>query len=56
MTMQQFIRTNRVAIDKTIDEQLGNDVITKRNDEERRLWILNHEPLYNLARSERVRI
>ncbi len=48
-TLQDFIEEHRQEIDE----------ITKsayKNDEERRLWILNDEGLYNWARSEGVRI
>ena len=47
MTMKDFIKNNR----KEITEATG-----ATNDEDRRLWILNDEGLYNWARSEGVRI
>jgi len=53
MTMREFIRANRSDIDKAIRSQVDNSRI---NDEERRIWILNDEGLYNWARSEGVRI
>ena len=53
MTLKEFIRQNRKEIDKSVQKMcLG----TYKNDEERRLWILNDEGLYNWARSEGVKI
>ena len=52
MTLQKFINQNRKEIDNYIKSiNPGN----RTNDEERRLWILNDESLYNWAKSERVR-
>ena len=63
MTMQAFLRTNRIEIDASIRRAVTGqsrgqlDSTTPRlNDAERRLWILNDEALYNWARSEGVRI
>jgi hypothetical protein len=60
MTMTQFIRANRKGIDEIINNRLhGRDVPDpppRYNDEERRLWILNDEDLYNAARREGVKI
>ncbi len=56
MQMRQFIRENRSALDECIDRALGNDEAQGRNDEERELWVLNDESLYNWARAEGVRI
>jgi hypothetical protein len=57
MTLKQFIKENRQEIDRCIIQVLGNSNHHRfRNDEERRLWILNDEGLYNWARSEGVRI
>lgn len=53
MTMKEFIKENREAIDATIKRQASN---TRFNDEERRLWILNDEGLYQWARREGVKI
>ncbi len=67
MTLKQFIRDNRQELDNAINGALyqydGNggrgtipDPPPQRNDEERRLWVLNDEGLYSWARSEGVRI
>jgi hypothetical protein len=58
MTIEQFIRNNRKEIDTIIIQALGGDPNAHRyrNDEERRLWILNHEGLYNWARANKVKI
>ena len=53
MTLKQFIRDNRQELDEVIRRAVPGAAI---NDEERRLWILNDEGLYNWARSEGVRI
>ena len=50
-SMRDFINEHK----KEIDEYL-NGKTNYRNDEERRLWILNDEGLYNWARSEGVNI
>jgi len=55
MTLRQFIRDNREGIDRAIDRALGQPNTTRRNDEERRLWVLNDEGLYLWARGEGVR-
>jgi len=55
MTLQQFIRDNRAELDAAIRRAQGG-LLPRKNDEERRLWILNDEGLYNWARSEGVRI
>ena len=57
MTLKAFIKDNRAELDKCIAYALGGDEhYTHQNDEERRLWVLNDEGLYNWARSEGVRI
>jgi len=48
-SMNEFIKEHREEIDNATKSQY-------KNDEERRLWILNDEGLYNWARSEGVRI
>jgi hypothetical protein len=48
-SLTDFIKEHREEIDKLTKSQY-------KNDEERRLWILNDEGLYNWARSEGVRI
>lgn len=65
MTMQKFIQNNRTEIDAAINGALyrydgngGRGTIPnpppKRNDEERRGWILNDEGLYLWACREGV--
>lgn len=65
--MRQFIKDNRAEIDTAINAELfrhdGNggrgtvpDPPPKRNDSERRLWILNDQGLYSWARSEGVKV
>lgn len=39
-TLAQFIKENRAAIDQATKSSI-------KNDQERRLWILNDEGLYN---------
>jgi hypothetical protein len=67
MRMSEFIKTNREPLDRAINNALyrhdgrgGRGVIPdpppKRNDAERRNWIINDEGLYMWARSEGVRI
>lgn len=53
MTMTQFIKDNRQELDECIQRICPN---CKRNDHERRLWILNDESLYQWAKSEGVKI
>jgi hypothetical protein len=56
LTLNQFIRKNRKEIDKCIEKALGGPEQHRyRNDEERRLWVLNDEGLYLWARSEGVK-
>lgn len=54
MTMDKFLREFREEIDRTIRSQLGEGARISAN--ERRLWVLNWEPLYHLARRHGVRI
>ena len=67
MTLKQFIRENRIELDRSINAVLyrydGNgghgrvpDPPPRRNDEERRQWVLNDEGLYRWARLVRCRI
>jgi hypothetical protein len=53
MSMGEFIRQNREEIDRYIRDQVEIEGLA---DEERRLWVLNDEGLYNWARSEGVKI
>ena len=55
MTLKEFIKENRKTIDTCIARALQVGENPRPNDEERRLWILNDEGLYNWARSEGVR-
>ena len=57
MTLREFIARNRTELDECISRALGGpENHVYRNDEERRLWVLNDEGLYNWARSEGVPI
>lgn len=53
MSLRDFIRQNREELDRCIRRVCDN---CRLNDEERRLWVLNDEGLYQWARSEGVRI
>jgi hypothetical protein len=53
MTLKQFIKDNKVEIDKAIKTVVPD---VRLSDSERRLWILNDEGLYMWARSSGVRI
>lgn len=53
MTFEAFIRRYRKEIDATIKVACYDCQI---DDEERRLWVLNDEGLYNWARSKGVDI
>ena len=56
MKLQEFIKENRQELDACIARALNENKNPFPNDNERRLWILNDEGLYNWARSEGVRI
>ena len=53
MDLMDFIAENRGELDELIRGAL-NDPNFDIDDEERRLWVLNDEGLYNWARSEGV--
>ena len=53
ISMKKFIEENKADIDACIKRKAPGQPI---NNEERRLWILNYEGLYNWARSEGVNI
>ena len=57
-SLRAWIRENRAEIDQAIDRALGRTSVDpgRRNDEERRSWVLNDEGLYRWARSERVAV
>lgn len=52
-SLRKWIQENRAELDRCIRHSCEN---ARLNDEERRLWILNDEGLYNWARSEGVRV
>ena len=54
MTLKDFILKNRKELDVAIERACPN--VGKITDEERRLWVLNDEGLYQWARSEGVKI
>ncbi len=56
MTLAEFIKENREQLDSHIAASIGQDTNPLANDNERRLWVLNDEGLYNWARSEGVKI
>ena len=53
ISLSQFIRDNRDELDAAIQSVVPG---AAKNDEERRMWVLNDEGLYNWARNEGVRI
>ena len=53
ISMKKFIQENKSDLDACIGRKAPGQPI---NDNERRLWILNDESLYNWARSEGVDI
>lgn len=53
MTLKKLIRENREKLDRYIQRVAPG---APRNDNERRLWVLNDERLYKWARSCGVRI
>ena len=55
-TLREFICEHRAELDAAIARALRQPTNPRANDEERRLWILNDEGLYDWARSEGVRI
>lgn len=55
MTIKAFIRAHRADIDSHVRKALRRPDY-ELTDEERRLWLLNDEALYNWARSKGVRI
>jgi trehalose-6-phosphate synthase len=55
-SIRTFIKEHREELDAAIARALKMDKNPRANDEERRLWVLNDEGLYNWARSEGVEI
>jgi hypothetical protein len=53
MKLQDFIKENRQELDECIQRVAPG---APKNDNERRLWVLNDEGLYRWARSEGCRI
>lgn len=53
MDMRKFIRENRKMIDDAIKRSVPNARI---DDDERRMWLLNDEGLYNWAKSSGVNV
>ena len=49
MTIEEFIDNNRDALDECINRVFQQD---DRDDDERELWIINDEGLYNWALDE----
>lgn len=54
-SIRSFIREHREELDAAIRRALKRPDF-RLNDEERRMWILNDEGLYNWARSEGVNV
>lgn len=52
-SLRDWIRENREMLDKEIQLLCPG---APKNDDERRLWVLNDEGLYRLARREGVNI
>jgi len=55
-SIRDFIAENRVELDAAIARRLSKPSNPIPTDNERRLWVLNDEQLYNWARSEGVRV
>lgn len=54
MTIEDFVSENRKEIDKVIRDQSTGRRKIAIDDEERRVWVLNNEGLYNMAMDEGV--
>jgi hypothetical protein len=54
--LRAWIAEHREELDAAIARALKMDHNPRPNDEERRLWVLNDEGLYNFARSEGVNV
>ena len=56
MTLKQFIRKNKEALDLYIEDQCESlGIKSCKNNRERELWIRNDEALYLWAKSEGVK-
>lgn len=53
MRMRDFIKENKEEIDRTIKSECPNAPL---NNQEREVWIMNNEYLYNLARYNKVNV
>lgn len=53
---RDFIAEHRAELDQAIAQRLGKPHNPYPTDNERRLWLLNDEALYNWARSEGVNL
>ncbi len=51
--IRDWIRENRAEIDRAILSRVPN---ARLNNDERRMWVMNDEGLYNWARSDRVNL
>lgn len=59
MTLQRFIQLHRPDIDKVIRARVKverNRAKERLNDYQRRLWVLNDEGLYNMAKAHGVKL
>ncbi len=54
MSMKDFIKEHRAELDEAIARALKLPANPIPTDNERRLWVLNDEGLYNWARREGV--
>ena len=52
-SLRAWVKKNRVDIDSVIRFNCSN---CRLNDEERELWVMNDEGLYNWAKSEGVNV
>ena len=53
MSLREFVSLNRAELDKAILRACPN---ARLSDQERAMWVLNLEPLYNWARCSGVRV
>jgi len=56
MTLAEFVRENRTRIDNIIHGAYPADRMKIQDDDERELWVLNDEYLYEWATSEGVEL